>query len=199
MANLYSNRPLQQRTPGSWLDETIAGRKQRWWWEALADFYMANPTGTDEEAGKMFGRAASTIALIRKTDGFKSLLAQRRAEFRETMDIALQQKLTGVAYSALDALCDKLNKKKDTLPLKDLVDVVKTVGELGGRGQKSSGGVTIVNSQSHTNIVSVPVGVEDLAAARAALRSHQQNLASSPAVTLEGVVVEEVKEEGVET
>lgn len=161
---------------------------------------MVKPTATNVECAKHFGRHESTIQLIRNTDSFKSLLAQRRAEFRENMDVALQQKLTGVAYSALDALCDKLQKKRDTLPIKELVDVVKTVGEFGGGG-KSSGGVTIVNNtQSHNNFVSVPVGVEDLTAARAALRSHQHSLASQPPLVLEGTkVVEEVKEEGVET
>lgn len=157
-------------------------RQQRWWHETLIDFLVVNPTATHQECSDYFNgaRAPSTIALIRNSDSFKAALSLRRQEMRENMDAAIVQKITGVTHTAFDAILEKLNKKRDTLPLNELNEVIKTVGGF-VNGPKSGSSVSVtVNNQAPT--MAVPVGLSDLQQAQAALRRHQASLAAAPVI-----------------
>lgn len=161
--------------------------QQRWWHEALADYLTANPTATNKECADYLGngRSEGTISLIRNTDTFKALLGARRQELRDTMDAAITSKLTGIAYTAFDAILNRLEKKRDTLPMNELTNVVDTISKFTGAGKQ--GGVT-VNVNNQPQVVNVPVSVSELQEAQAALRRHQASLATAPPVIPQPVV-----------
>lgn len=171
--------------------EQKASRKQRWWWEALADFWLANPTATNAEAAKFFNRTEGTIQLIKNTDGFRALMAQRRQEYKETFDVAIQAKVAGVAFTALDNMLLVLQKKKDTLPLEQLVRVVDTAREFTAAPKGTPAPTTVVNVQQNA-LLPVAASMDDLEVARAALRRQQQELATQPIAILPPVEKEEV-------
>jgi hypothetical protein len=168
-------------------------RRQRWWHETLADFLLMNPTASNQECSDFFNglRSPDTIQLIRNTDVFKALMASRRQEINENMSAAIISKAAGVTYTAFDAILDKINKKRDTLPMNELTSALETVNKF-VNGPVKTGGVTVNVNQPQQTLV-VPVGINDLAEAQAALRRHQATMAQAP-ITID-VVPEPVKEE----
>lgn len=163
--------------------------KLRWWHEALADFYLANPTATNQEAADFFSKQPSTISAIKNSDAFKAFFALRVAENRENLDLAIRNRLMNVTSTTLDALHDRLKLKRGNLDTKELTTVLDSVGNLvnGGNGH-GRGGVTIVNSPTAQTTMIAPVSVDDLRQAQAALRQHQNSIANKAQV-LEGEVL----------
>jgi hypothetical protein len=159
---------------GSIHEHRKATRKMRWWYESLADYMIANPTKTQNEIALHFGKAVSTISTIIHTDGFKSYMRQRRADMAENLDRSVRNKLTNVLDQTLDALTEKLTKKKDTLPVGDL----KFIGDMAlkGLGYGLEKPQVTVNMPAQQTTVVVPVSLQDLADAQQALRNSQRQM-----------------------
>lgn len=174
--------PPNERTH---FDNVKATRKMRWWYEHLADYMIAHPTAKQNELALHFNRAPGTISTIINTDAFKAYLRKRRAEYEGGLDQQVRDKLLNVANRGLDFLLDGLEKKRDSIPINVLQDVVdKSLKNL-GYGSTSSPAVSVnVNSPAPV-AVPVAVGLDDLEAARAALRASQQ---PQPAVIEQPVV-----------
>lgn len=165
-----SSEALIAASGGSIHEYRKATRKMRWWYEALADFMIANPNATQNDVAAHFGRAVSTISTIVNTDAFTAYFRKRRDNHAEVLDTAVRSKLLKVADLSLDVMIDKLDKKRDTIPLDMLQRTTsETLKSLGYGVEK--GPSTVINNAPQ--YVAVPIGVADLEAAREALRQSQ--------------------------
>lgn len=163
---------------GQTFDEVKTGRKMRWWYEALADWMLANPGAKLKDMAAQFNRRPSTISIILATDAFKAYYEKRRAEFNSDLHQRIIAKQHGIVEASMDAMLMALEKKKDTVPLDLLNDIVKTGMENVGLAQRGSAPVQ-VNVQTN---VPVTVSVADLEEARMAIRQVEQQRLSQPEV-----------------
>lgn len=159
---------------GSIHEHRKATRQMRWWYESLADFMMTNPKATQNEIAQHFGRAVSTISTIIRTDAFKAYMRQRRNEHAEALDSSVRSKLLNVVDLSLDAMVEKLEKKKDTLPISDLQRINDSALKALGYGVQ--GPQVVVNNNQPQQTVVVPVSLQDLQAAQIALRNSQRQM-----------------------
>jgi ribosomal protein L25 (general stress protein Ctc) len=171
-----SREALIAASGGSIHEHRKTTRKMRWWYESLADFMIANPRATQNEIAAHFGRATSTISTIVNTDMFKAYFRQRRDQHAEVLDASVRSKLMNVADKSLDMMLDHLEKKRDTIPLEGLQRNLETTLKSLGYGQSSPQVAVTVNNAQPT-VIPVAVSMEDLQAAREALRRNQMQQA----------------------
>lgn len=176
-----SSIPPDQRTP---YDQVKATRRMRWWYEHLADYMIVNPTAKQNDLAAHFGRAPGTISTIINSDAFKAYLSRRRKEYEQSLDSEVRGKLLNVANKGLDFLLDGLEKKRDSIPIGQLQDIVdKSLKNLGyGATEKGSSVNVNIANQSNPSPIPVAVGLADLEAARQALRQSQAAPLPSPAI-----------------
>lgn len=158
---------------GSLHEHRKATRKMRWWYEALADFMISHPRATQNEIGAYFGRQACTISTIVNTDAFKAYFRQRRDEHAQVLDASVRNKLMNVADKSLDMMIEHLDKKRDTIPLEGLQRNLETTLKSLGYGAATSSPVAVTINNSAPPMIPVTVSLQDLEAAREALRRNQ--------------------------
>lgn len=151
-------------------------RKMRWWYESLADHMIAHPNDTQNEIAAHFGRAVSTISTIIHTDAFKAYFRQRRNAHAERLDAGIRHKMFEVADKSFDLILEKLEKKRDTIPIETLQRTVDSTLKSLGYGLAPAGPTVNVNTGGGNAVVAVPVSLDDLEAARAALRRNQMQV-----------------------
>lgn len=162
-------------------------RKMRWWYEHLADYMIAHPDHRQNDIAAHFNRSPGTISVIINTDAFKAYLRQRRGEYESALDQDVRGKLMNVASRGLDFLLEGLEKKRDSIPINVLQDVVdKSLKNLGYGATQSSGPAVNVNVNAPQQNVPVAVTLADLDEARKALRASQE--APRPAAIEQSVV-----------
>lgn len=155
-------------------------RKMRWWYEALADHMIAHPNDTQNEIAAHFGRAVSTISTIIHTDAFKAYFRQRRNAHAERLDAGIRHKMFEVADKGFDLILEKLEKKRDTIPIETLQRTVDSTLKSLGYGLAPAGPTVNVNTGGGNAYVAVPVSLGDLEAAREALRRNQMQTLEEP-------------------
>lgn len=175
------NDPIPMSThaasPGlSTHEQRKATRPLRWWYEMLADRMIAEPQASQSELATHFGRTESTISLIINSDAFKAYYRQRRAEFTEKLDDAIRSKLFKVADTSLDNLLSSLEKKRDSVPIEMLHRTTDMALKNLGYGAQPAANTNVIVAPN----VNVAVSVEDLQAAREALRRNQTAIPSPP-------------------
>jgi hypothetical protein len=182
---------------GSIHEHRKATRRMRWWYEALADYMMANPKATQNEIAAHFGRAVSTISTIVNTDAFTAYMRQRREAHAATLDHSVREKLLGVADKGLGLILEQFEKKRDTIPLETLQrSVDSTLKSLGfGATSAPSAHVQVNVNPAAPTVVAVPVSVQDLQDARAALRRAQSTELPPSPLTIEGTAIPLTEEE----
>lgn len=164
--------PLLSLAAGSSHEAMKASRPMRWWYESLADYMISNPSATQAEIAAHLGRAESTISLVINTDSFKAYFRQRRNVHAEQLDATVRQKLFKVADSSLDHLLTVLDKKRDNIPIEMLQRTADSALKNLGYGVAAPA-TTNVNVNTNPQTVNVAVSLEDLEAAREALRRNQ--------------------------
>lgn len=153
-------------------------QKMIWWYWALIDSMIANPEMTKKELAAQFKVSEVCIHLITTSDVFNAYLAERRAGNSKMLDEAIKLKLTKVADKTLEMIGKVLEKKQDAIPLSELTSLADKTLERLGYGVKGSG--VVVNTTGNTQVV-VPVSIQDLEAARRALRmTEMQKLGAQP-------------------
>lgn len=159
----------------------------RWWYESLADVMVANPRWTQNELAAHFGRTAATISTIVNTDAFKAYFRQRRDQHAETLDAGVRNKMFNVVDKSLEMILEHLEKKRDTIPLDMLQRTAESTLRSLNYGIEPRGpSVSVnVNQNNTTHLVPVAVSIDDLEAARAALRANQMRVVSPPPLQLE--------------
>lgn len=158
-------------------------RKMRWWYESLADYMVANPHATQNEIAAHFGRAPTTISTIINADSFIAYFRQRRDKQAEFIDAGVRSKMLNIADKSMDLILNNLDKKRDTIPLELLQRVNENALKNLGYGAAAPGPSTVVNvgqGGGQLQLVPVPVSIQDLEAARAALRRSQTQVLEAP-------------------
>lgn len=168
-------------------------RKMRWWYESLADYMIANPNATQNEIAANFGRATATISTIVNTDSFKAYFRQRRNAHAERLDAGVRQKMYNVADAGLALILDRFDKKRDTIPIEMLQRTVDSTLKSLGYASEASGPTIVNNVQAAgpPQLIPVAVSVEDLQAAREALRRSQMQIIEPPPLQLANDAEEE--------
>ena len=148
------------------------------WYDSIIDDILANPGTSIKDTAARLGRNPSTISAIVGADLFKARWAQRRAQFNDALDERLTAKLASVAEKSLDATIEVLDKKRDTIPLPVLNEVVKnSLDRLGYAPQ-----TVAPQAPVQVNVSSNVVSAEALARARENLRvleSHAKRASDS--------------------
>lgn len=160
----------------------------RWWYSSIADLMILEPNLTQKEIAARLDKSELTICSIVGTDLFRSYLAQRKLDLRAQNEAVLSQKMTKVAEASLDLVLDKLEKKRDQVPLDTLKEL--SVSMLDRLGYAPSKGPTVqINAQTNNTsnpTVLVPVSADALSEARDALRLAERRRAET-APPLHGV------------
>jgi CHAD domain-containing protein len=170
-----SKEALIAASGGSIHEHRKATRKMRWWYEALADYMIANPKAKQNDMALYFDRGVATISTILNSDSFKAYMRQRRDEHAKTLDSDVRNKLLTLTGDVLDIMIDKVDKKRDTLPIADLQRTADMTLKALGFTAPQGPSVVVNNPTQHTTVV-VPVSLEDLQQAQAALRNSQNRM-----------------------
>jgi hypothetical protein len=136
------------------------------WYDSIIDDILANPGTSIKETAKRLGRHPQTISLVVGSDLFRARWAQRRAQFNDALESRLTAKLAVVAEKSLDATIQILDKKRESIPLPVLNDVVKNSLDRLGYGPSAPQAAPAVQVNVSSNVVSA----EALARARENLK-----------------------------
>lgn len=197
-----ASEPAYQQRPAS----APEGR-WRWWYASIADWMLRNPDGTQEDCARHFGKHPNTISRIVTSDTFRAYLAQRRREWQSDHDARITQRLGDVALKSMDNILDQLDKKRDTLKLDILTELMGSSLEALGFGKPAAPTVQVTTQiDASTQQVVLPgsVSTAALEEARAALRLAEQRRVleidvvpnSSPAVGAGSSEVETIDDLG---
>lgn len=145
-----------------------------WWHEAIIDEMLAHPEWTKRDIAAKIGCTPAMVYLITGSDHFKVRFAQRRQAFTERHDTIIGDKLASVAEKTLDIIAEQLEKKRDAVPLVQLIDLQDKVLSRLGYGQKTPPTAPAVQVNVGAAPHYVPVSLEDLASAQAALRRSEE-------------------------
>lgn len=152
---------------------TVAAQRGnwRWYYASIADWMLRNPGRPMSECAAHINRHPNTVSMIVNSDVFKSYFAQRRREFTAEHDAQLTQRLGDVAMKSMDCILEQIDKKKDTLRLDVLTELMGSSLEKLGFGKPNAPTVQVNNLvDASTHQVAVAVSPEALREAREALR-----------------------------
>jgi hypothetical protein len=155
--------------------EVKATKRMRWWYEALADFMIAHPEASQNDMAAHFKKSAGTISTIINSDAFIAYLARRRGNYVQQLEGVVRTKMLNVADKGFDLILERFEKKRDNIPLETLNKTIELATRASGISPSGNSGtnVTVVNAPGQPTLVPVPVSVDDLQAARQALRNAQ--------------------------
>jgi len=168
-ADVAAVTPTSGPPPGVRSSEGLTGwkpTKSMLWYDSIIDDILANPGTSIKETAKRLGRHPQTISLVVGSDLFRARWAQRRAQFNDALESRLTAKLAVVAEKSLDATIQILDKKRESIPLPVLNDVVKNSLDRLGYGPSAPQAAPAVQVNVSSNVVSA----EALARARENLK-----------------------------
>lgn len=164
------------------IDET--GR-WRWWYESIADWMIANPDGKLGDCAIALDKSPGTISMIVNSDLFKDYYAARRNDWKERHDQAIVSKTAKIAEFGLDLILEKMQAKRDTVPIGVLKEVTDSALNRLGYGVKPVGTPVPPGSTINGNVQIVQVSAQDLAEARAVIRNREQVALTPPPKQIE--------------
>lgn len=155
----------------------------RAWHEDLLEYIIANPRASGPEVASHFNVSESWLSIVKNSDAFRELWAQRRSEHFSRVSSTIVQKVEALADITVDALTDKIeaDKRSGNLQYQTLKEVSEMALKSLGFGNK---GVSPSATASHSVNVSVGIMVDKDVLARA--REARARLASSPSLLIEG-------------
>lgn len=120
-------------------------QKVRYSHEAMIDVILTNPTMTQDELAKQFGKSRGWISIVMGSDAFQGALAKRRDDVTNPELIAtIEERFRGVVQQSLQIISEKLDLTKNTdLALKALDIGSKALG-FGARGPTTQNNNTFV-------------------------------------------------------
>lgn len=143
----------------------------RWWYDAIIDYRLANPTATNGETARHFNVSESYFSIIVNSDMFKAKWEQRRKEHSDRIGTAVGLKMLGTLDLALDVVHEQLENKRGAIPFKDTTAFVSDTLEKLGYGAPKAPGVQVNN---FGNTQAVQITQADLNEARQLLRKSEQ-------------------------
>ncbi len=113
--------------------------------EAMIDVIIAEPTITQAELAKKFGRSQGWISVVMGSDAFQAALAKRRDDLTDPFLVAtIEERFRGLADQSLQIIAENLEKSRNTdLALKALDISAKALG-FGARAPGN--GATVQNN-----------------------------------------------------
>lgn len=107
------------------------------WYDSIIDLMLIEPGISLKDIGAKLNKHPVTIGLIVRSDMFQARLAIRRAAYNEHLAAHTVQKLTKVAHKALDLTLEVMEKKGDTIPLKQVAEIATSALDKLGYGVPS--------------------------------------------------------------
>lgn len=151
--------------------------KMMFYFDQIIDYMIANPGAKPKEIGNFINRAPTTVSAIINSDMFKARLMARRSEWVKEHDFTIQQRTVAIAEKSMDLILEVLEKKRDQVPLGQLLEAQNSALERLGFGIKQSPAAVVqVNQQNNSTTVVLPPSVPAsvIAEARMAVRQAQQ-------------------------
>lgn len=148
-------------------------RRMPWYIESIIDLMLANPQARLQDIAAKIGKHPNTLSAIINTDMFKAAFSQRRQQFDMRYDAVLTDKTQKVADCTLDAILTVLEKKKDQIPLGQLLSINESAMKRLGYGVESPAS-TVVNVNQQNVQLPPTISRSDLEEARMAVRQVQQ-------------------------
>lgn len=167
--------------PGTYVAHRWQPQKMVWWYWALMDAMISEPWKTKKQLAEQFNISVITFNLVTTSDIFQAYMAERRKGNSDHLDAVIRQRATRVVDKAFETMEKIIDKKQDTIPLNDLVNLADKTLERLGYGVKNPGNNVTVNNS--TQQVVVPVSLQQLEEARAALRASELRYPTAPEVT----------------
>jgi hypothetical protein len=154
----------------------VQRKRTAWYWSHIVDWMLQHPNGRLEDCAQFIGRTPSSLSIIINSDLFKAYYAQRKEQFRQMHDFSLVEKMTKVASLGLDVIAEKIQTKRQAIPMSDLVAVTGDTLKRLGYGIEPKQPQTAIQINGGNTLVSLPgtVSASDLSEARMALRQHQE-------------------------
>lgn len=102
-------------------------RQWAWWYDAIIDRMLANPTITKKELAEELGVSPQWVGAVTNSDMFKQKYDERRKRLGEALDQRIGDQLTQVASKSLELVYERLEqdsqKRIKFSDLKDLSDM----------------------------------------------------------------------------
>lgn len=148
--------------------------------EAIVDRLLVEPTINKGKLAAELGITRTHLSVIINSDAFKKVLAERRQEISGPVIASLQEKLTALADSTLDALIEKVETVGGDMD--EMRKVLDTA--LGGLGMGKAGQAPAGGTYTQININSADRGT--LEEARRVMKEVQEKRKESMPVMIEG-------------
>lgn len=128
--------------------------KVRYTHDAIIDEILTNPAISQGELAKMFGFTQAWMSIMINSDAFQERMRERKCELVDPRLVAtLEDRLNGVARSALDALLEKLEQHTNkTLPMKTMELIATAKLGVGDRANRMQAPV----QQNNLYVVALP-------------------------------------------
>ena len=128
--------------------------KVRYTHDAIIDEILTNPAISQGELAKMFGFTQAWMSIMINSDAFQERMRERKCELVDPRLVAtLEDRLNGVARSALDALLEKLEQHTNkTLPMKTMELIATAKLGVGDRANRMAAPV----QQNNLYVVALP-------------------------------------------
>jgi hypothetical protein len=147
----------------------------RWWYEAIADRMIAHPDWHLQDIANDLGKHKNTIYYITSSDTFKTYLAKRRAEYKEKLDTRILSRTADIAALGLDLVYETMSKKRDTIPMQQLMETTGDALDRLGFGAKTTPLVQVNNTNNDNRQVVIPaITQHELLEATEALRKAER-------------------------
>lgn len=162
--------PLRQQFEGRW----------KWWYGAIIDIMLEHPDWSVKKIAEFLKKSPATLYAITGTDMFKEQLRSRREVYNERHDAGILARTSKIAELGLDAIIATLDKKKDAVPLPQLMEVTKGALDRLGYGPQpvQTPAVQITNNNVVAPQMAVPVNA--LLEARGAIRKLENTRTIPP-------------------
>ena len=113
-------------------------KKVGWWHERLVDWLIANPDKDLAASAAEFNCSRSWISIIKHSDVFKSLFAERSGVASDTILAGVKERLTAVAETSLDLVQERLDQNGKVMPYEELLETSSMALRSLGYGIKSN-------------------------------------------------------------
>lgn len=101
-------------------------KRVRWNHDLVIDQMLADPTLTQTAIARQFGVSNTWVSILVNSDAFKERLRERKAELIDpVLRATLEEKLNGIANTALNRLADRLDNPAAEMKNMDLVAIAK--------------------------------------------------------------------------
>lgn len=157
----------------------------RAWHEELLEYIIANPRATGAQTALFFNVSESWLSIVKNSDAFRELWAQRRPEHFSRVSASVHERVTALAEVSVSALTDQLEKevRSGTATQTALRETAElALRSLGFGMKKESVGaplnvqINAQNNSSHTQNTTIVVDRDTLARARETKAKLQQTI-----------------------